>query len=241
MATLYVIATPIGNAEDITFRAVRILGEVDALACEDTRKTTFLFNKYNIAVPAIVFAYHEHNEQSAGKRIVDLLESGKNIALCSNAGYPSISDPGYRVIADVASGNHRIEVIPGPSAAQAALVMSGLPVSSYTFMGFPPRKSGQRKNFLSAEKAAPHTLILYESPFRIHRLLGDAFDVLGNRRAAVCVELTKKFERIYRGWLAELNTQLDGKNIKGEITVVIAGNNKKFIKSSPAQDAQKVS
>ncbi len=228
MGKLDVVATPIGNLEDITHRAVRVLGEVDALACEDTRRTRILYEKHQIKSPRIIVSYHEHAEESAGARILDLLSQGLAVALCTDAGYPGISDPGYRIISLAAAQGHVIEVIPGAGAVEVALLSSGLPTSSYTFKGFPPKKPGARKRFLEAEKDAPHTLVLYESPFRLASLLRDAREVLGNRMAAVCAELTKQFERISRGTLEELFTQFEGKTVKGEITVVIAGSNPKF-------------
>ncbi len=233
MATLYIIATPIGNLEDISLRALRILGEVDALACEDTRLTRRIFARHEVSSPDIIFSYHEHNEERAGKRILGLLEQGHTVALCTDGGYPGISDPGYRIVSACTERNIQVEVIPGASAVPTALVVSGLSTSSYTFKGFPPRKSGPRKRFLLDDGDRPHTMVIFESPYRIGKLLADAAEVLGNRRAAVCIELTKKFEDIHRGCLAELADSFHEKKVKGEITVVIAGNNPKFLKSSP--------
>ena len=230
MATLYLVATPIGNLEDITLRALRVLGEVDALACEDTRFTRRLFVRHQVPSPGIIFSYHEHNEERAGRRILDLLGQGRSVALCTNGGYPSISDPGYRVVAACVERGFPIEVVPGASAVPTALVASGLATSSYTFKGFPPRKAGPRKHFLEVESDLPHTLVLFESPHRVARLLADALEVLGNRRAAVCVELTKKFEEVHRGYLDELADHFRNAKVKGEVTVVIAGNHPKFMK-----------
>jgi 16S rRNA (cytidine1402-2'-O)-methyltransferase len=230
MGTLYVIATPIGNMEDITYRAVRILGEADALACEDTRMTRKILDRYEIEKPRQVFAYHEHNEQQSSLGIVKLLDEDKTVALCTDSGYPGISDPGYRVINDALDAGHHVEVLPGPSAVLTALVTSGMSASSFTFKGFPPRKTGARKRFFELEKDLPHTLVLFESPFRIPQTLTDALEVLGDRRAAVCIELTKKFERISHNFLSELVEEYEGKKVKGEVTIVIAGNNQKFLK-----------
>jgi len=230
-ATLYVIATPIGNLEDITLRALRVLGEVDALACEDTRFTRRIFERHQIPSPPTILSYHEHNEEAAGRRILGLLENGKSVALCSDGGSPGISDPGYRIISECREKGVRIEVLPGPNAATTALVASGLATSSYTFKGFPPRKPGPRKRFLEQERELPHTLVIFESPFRLAKLLEDAHTTLGNRRAAVCVEMTKKFEEVCQGYLADLAKQFSGKTVKGEITVVIAGCNPKFAAS----------
>jgi len=229
-ATLYVVATPIGNLEDVTLRAVRVLGEVDALACEDTRFTRKLFERHEIPRPRTVFSYHEHNEEQAGKRILGILASGGTVALCSDGGLPGLSDPGYRIVSACRDQGLRVEVLPGPTAATTALVASGLSTASYTFKGFPPRKPGPRKRFLEMDRDLPHTLVLYESPHRLGKLLAVARDVLGNRLAAVCVELTKKFEEVHRGYLDELAGQFAGVTPKGEVTVVISGSNPKFLK-----------
>jgi len=231
MGRLRVIATPIGNLEDLSPRAKRGLAELDALACEDTRVTRRLFQRFELESPRTVFSYHEHNEDQAGKRIAGLLDEGLTVGVCSDGGYPGISDPGYRVLSAAVEAGHDIEVIPGPSAVPVALLLSGLPTSSYTFKGFAPRKSGQRQRFLSADAEAPHTLVLFESPFRIAKLLADALEVLGDREAAVCCELTKKFERADRGYLSDLLEQYTKRKVKGEITLVIAGNNQKFIRT----------
>jgi len=231
MGRLRVIATPIGNLEDLSPRAKRGLAELDALACEDTRVTRRLFQRFELESPRTVFSYHEHNEDQAGKRIAGLLDEGLTVGVCSDGGYPGISDPGYRVLSAAVEAGHDIEVIPGPSAVPVALLLSGLPTSSYTFKGFAPRKSGQRQRFLAADAEAPHTLVLFESPFRIAKLLADALEVLGDREAAVCCELTKKFERADRGYLSDLLEQYTKRKVKGEITLVIAGNNQKFIRT----------
>jgi 16S rRNA (cytidine1402-2'-O)-methyltransferase len=224
-----VIATPIGNLEDLTFRAKRVLGEVDALACEDTRHTRILLDRYEIPRPKLLFSCQEHNEDRAAQRILGLLESGQNVGLCSNAGYPGISDPGYLVISRAALSGFAIEVVPGASAVPMALLSSGLPASSFTFKGFPPRKPGRRRAFLEAERDLPHTLVLYESPNRLSALLQAALEVLGNRQAAVCIELTKMFENVQRGSLSALAREFEDVKVKGEVAVVIAGNNPKFI------------
>lgn len=234
--TLYIVATPIGNMEDITLRAIRTLSDVDVLACEDTRFTRRIFERHNIPNPKTFFSYHEHNEMIAGKRIISFLESGQSVALCSDSGYPGISDPGYRIISECRDKGFPVEVIPGPSAVTVALVASGLSTSSYTFKGFPPRKSGARRQFLAMEQDLPHTLVMYESPYRVGKLLDDALAVLGNRLAAVCIELTKKFEDIRRGYLADLVEQFQSLAVKGEVTVVIAGNNPKFEKQPSPTD-----
>ena len=238
MGKLYVIATPIGNMEDLSYRAARILTEVDALACEDTRQTSRIFQRYELAKPRTTFSYHDHNEEMAGKRIMGLLDAGSTVGICSDGGYPGISDPGYRIIAAAREADHEVEVIPGPSAVPTALVASGLSTSSYTFKGFPPRKSGQRQRFLEPEKDLPHTIICFESPFRIGKFLTDAHVVLGNRLAAVCIELTKKFERVHRGYLEDLAEEFKGKKVKGEITVVFSGNHPKFMKPEEGKEEE---
>jgi 16S rRNA (cytidine1402-2'-O)-methyltransferase len=228
MSRLTIIATPIGNLEDITLRALRVLAEVDALACEDTRRTGHLLEHHGIARPSMVFSYHEHNEQRVAERILGLLADGQHVGMCSNAGYPGISDPGYTAVSAAVDAGCDIEVVPGASAVPLALIGSGLPTSSYTFKGFPPRKSGKRRTFIEMDRDLPHTLVFYESPYRVGKFLADALAVLGDRRAAVSLELTKQFERTHRGWLSELVELFAGETVRGEVTVVVAGNHPKF-------------
>lgn len=231
MGTLVLIATPIGNLEDLSHRAQRTLSEVDALACEDTRQTRKLLDRYEISKPPNVFAHHEHNEERSAKGILKLLDEGKKVGLVTDGGYPCISDPGYRIVSQAIEAGHEIEVIPGASAVPVALLFSGLPSSSYTFKGFPPKKSGQRQNFFRMESELPHTIICFESPNRIADTLADALAALGDRKAAVCLELTKLHQRVHRGFLADLKETFANEQTKGEATIVIAGNNKKFIRS----------
>ena len=228
MATLWIIPTPIGNLEDITLRALGVLRDTAALACEDTRHTRKLLKAHEIPVPPVVFSCHEHNEVRAVKRILRLLESGKDVSLCTDGGMPAVSDPGYRVISVVAETDHTVVVLPGPTAVETALVASGLPTSSYTFKGFPPRKAGKLKTFLEAEQDSPHTLVFYESPYRVGKFLTAAVEVLGDRKTAVCVELTKKFERIHRGFLTDLAADFTVTRPKGEVTIIIAPPHPKF-------------
>ena len=232
MATLYVVATPIGNLEDITHRAIRIFSETNVLACEDTRMTRRIFDRYEIERPRTMFSYHEHNEERAGSRILGLLLEGTDVAMCSDSGCPGVSDPGYRIIRDCRDAGHEVDVLPGPTAVTTSLLASGLSTSSFTFKGFPPRKSGPRKRFLAQDLDSPHTQIIYESPYRIGKLLVDAFEVLGDRQAAVCIELTKKFERVERGYLGDLARDFTDCKVKGEICLVISGNNPKFCRKS---------
>jgi 16S rRNA (cytidine1402-2'-O)-methyltransferase len=184
-----------------------------------------------------LLAYHEHNERYAGKRILDMLDSGMTVALCSDGGTPCVSDPGYRLVTECVAAGHRVEVLPGPSAVLTALLGSGLSTSSFTFKGFPPRKSGARRRFLEADLDQPHTLVVYESPFRVGKLLDDAVAVYGNRLAAVCLELTKIHEQFHRGYLADLAAQFRDLKVKGEVTVVIAGNNPKFEREEPDDES----
>jgi 16S rRNA (cytidine1402-2'-O)-methyltransferase len=222
LATLYLVGTPIGNLEDITLRALRVLASVEALACEDTRRTRALLTHHGIRTPSTLFSLHEHNESRALGRVLALLEQGADVAVCSDAGSPLVNDPGYPTVREAVARGHRVEAIPGPSAVIAALTVSGLPVSSFTFKGFPPRKPGPRRRFLERELDSPHTLVLFESPHRLGGLLEDAREVFGERPACVCIELTKKFEEVRRGTLAELVEELRGKAVRGEVTVVIA-------------------
>ncbi|MCK5805501.1 MAG: 16S rRNA (cytidine(1402)-2'-O)-methyltransferase [Lentisphaeria bacterium] len=233
MSTLYIIATPIGNLEDVSLRSLRILREVHALACEDTRHTRRLLDRHEIPKPPMVFSFHDHNENYAAEGLIALLRDGKPVGIVSNAGYPCISDPGYPAVVQAIEEGFKVEVIPGASAVPVALIASGLPTSSYIFKGFPPKKIGKRASYIEMDAHLPHTTIYYESPHRIGKLLAAALEVLGDRRAAVCLELTKQFERVERGWLSELVIQFDPKKkVKGEAVVVIAGNHPKFIRGN---------
>jgi len=225
---LYVVATPIGNLDDMSRRGVEALKAADVVACEDTRRTRVLLQHFSIPRPAEVVSYREGNEQRAGQRILRALEEGQTVALCSDGGMPGISDPGYRLVKLAVEHDLELQVIPGASAVPVALVVSGLSTSSYTFKGFPPRKAGALKRFFEAEKELPHTLVLFESPFRVGKCLAGAYDALGDRQAAVCIELTKKFERVSRGYLSDLAEEFAEGKVKGEVTIVIAGNNPKF-------------
>jgi 16S rRNA (cytidine1402-2'-O)-methyltransferase len=222
--TLYVVATPIGNMGDVTLRALDVLRGCDALAAEDTRRTRQLLTRYEIPRPRTLLSLHEHNEEHSAQRVVGLLGGGAKVALCSDAGTPLISDPGYRTLKLVVESGFPVVAIPGPSASVAALSISALPPSSFTFKGFPPRKPGPRRRFFEQDADHPHTLVVYESPHRIARMLADALEVLGDREACVCIDLTKRFEATHRGSLSTLAEEFDGTTVRGEITVVIAGN-----------------
>ncbi len=225
---LHIVATPIGNLSDMTPRARDVFTSADVIACEDTRRTWALLSAYHIARPQMI-SYREGKEEVAGQQVLKALLSGKDVALCSDGGYPGISDPGYRLIQLAIEAGIDYDVIPGASAVNLALIYSGLPTSSFTFKGFPPRKDGALKRFFEEEMALPHTLIIYESPFRVWHTLKMALATLGDRKAAVCIEMTKQYERISRGYLSELCTEFLAKKIKGEVAIVIAGNNPKFL------------
>jgi 16S rRNA (cytidine1402-2'-O)-methyltransferase len=223
---LYLVATPIGNLGDVTLRALETLRSVDVVAAEDTRKTGRLLQHFEIKKPQI--AFHEHNEAQAGARILGLLREGKSVALVTNAGTPGISDPGYSLVrrvldANLAGADIGVTLIPGPTGLVAALVLSGLPVHSFTFRGFPPRKPGPRRRFLEVDRLSPHTLVFYESPYRLAAFLADALAVYGDRPAALANDLTKLYEQVARGTLAGLLAQVEGSKLKGEFVVVIAG------------------
>ena len=236
---LHVVATPIGNLADLSPRALDALKTADLIACEDTRRTWGLLSAFNIPRPEMV-SYRQGNEERAGDHILQALNAGRTVALCSDGGYPGISDPGYRLIRRAAQEKVAFDVLPGASAVDLALLFSGLSTSSFTFKGFPPRRPGALRRFFEEEKTLPHTLICFESPFRIAPSLKAALEVLGDREAAVCIELTKAHERVVRGFLSELIPQFDGKAVKGEVAFVIAGANPKFARETeePGDDVE---
>ena len=219
---LYLVSTPIGNLSDISFRALETLRLVEVVVSEDTRKTGMLLKHFEIQKPQISF--REDNEKRALPKVVDLLLSGKDIALVTDAGTPSVSDPGFTLVRSALENDIPISAIPGPTALITALILSGLPVHSFTFRGFPPRKQGPRKRFFEVDQSSPHTLIFYESPHRLTAFLEDALVVFGNRQAAIANDLTKKFETMYRGTLSSLIETFTTEKILGEYCVVIAGN-----------------
>ncbi len=218
--TLYIVATPIGNLEDITQRALRILGEVDLVACEDTRRTRVLLNHFGIKTKTI--SYHEHNERERSEQICKLLVSGKNVALVSDAGTPLINDPGFRLTNAAIELSLSVVPIPGPVAFVTALVASGLPCDQFFFAGFLQARTNARRAKLEELRAVPATLIFYEAPHRIAATLADAFDVLGNRPAAVARELTKIHEEIARGSLHDLSQRF-AETARGEMVLLIGG------------------
>jgi 16S rRNA (cytidine1402-2'-O)-methyltransferase len=220
--TLYLVSTPIGNLEDITHRAVRLLGEVELIACEDTRHTQKLLNHYGIKTRTI--SYHEHNERERSEQICKLLISGKNVALVSDAGTPLINDPGFRVTNAAIELNLAVIPVPGPTAFVSALVASGLPSDQFFFAGFLPARGNARRAKLAEISAIQATMVFYEAPHRIAATLEDALEVLGNRPAAVARELTKLHEEIARGSLRELVQRFGaGGTARGEMVLVISG------------------
>jgi 16S rRNA (cytidine1402-2'-O)-methyltransferase len=218
---LYIVGTPIGNLEDITLRALRILKEVDLIACEDTRQTLKLLGHYKIQVPLV--SYHEFNERARSTELLKELKRGKNIALVSDAGMPGISDPGFQIISSAIKENIPVIPIPGPSAILAALVTSGLSTHRFAFEGFLPEKSVARKKHLLLLREEPRTLIFFESARRLKQSLQDIFEILGNRSIAIARELTKKFESVDRGTLKEVLSRFEAMTIKGEFVLTISG------------------
>lgn len=228
MGTLFVVATPIGNLEDITFRAVRTLSEVDLIAAEDTRQTKKLLDRYNINTP--MTSYQKFSIKSKTGYLVKLLGEGKNVALVSDSGTPAISDPGEELISSAVASSQvaqgiRVEVIPGPCAAITALVGSGLATDKFIFEGFLPKKPGKKKKKLEALKNESGSVIIYESPYRLVKLLNSIQEIMGERQIAVCREMTKKFEEIIRGQVGEVLEKLKDRTIKGEVVVVLEGLN----------------
>ena len=217
--TLYVVATPIGNLEDITFRAVRILREVDLVAAEDTRRTAVLLRHHHVETP--LTSFHDHNERQKLPPLVERLRSGASIALVSDAGTPAISDPGYRLVRACLDASIRVSPIPGPSALISALVVSGLPTQAFTFVGYPPARSNARKQWLSALKTKTETIIFFEAPHRIRRVLSDALIIFGDRPICVARELTKVYETLIAGPISEVVERL--RDPRGELTVVVSG------------------
>jgi 16S rRNA (cytidine1402-2'-O)-methyltransferase len=229
--TLYVVSTPIGNLEDITHRAIRVLGEVDLIACEDTRHTRKLLDRYGIATKTI--SYHEHNEQERSRELVDLLVEGTNVAVVSDAGTPGISDPGFRLVRLAIARELSVVPVPGPSALITALVASGMPTDEFFFGGFLPARSGARQARLNELRSIPSTLIFYEAPHRLAATLSDAHEILGERQAVVARELTKLHEEIRRGRLSELAARFSsGENARGEIVLII---DRKVIEGEPRE------
>ncbi len=222
---LVICATPIGNLEDITLRALRILGEVDLIAAEDTRETRKLLTHYKLKTQ--LTSYHSYNEKKKKKKIIEEIKKGKKVALVADRGMPGLSDPGYSLIKSCIEEGIELEVLPGPSAAISALAVSGLPSTSFIFLGFLPRKKGERKKILSKLKDEERTLIFYEAPHRIKQLIDEILEVLGNREAVLVRELTKVYEEILRGSVKEIKEKIQAKKPKGELTFLVKGEGKK--------------
>jgi 16S rRNA (cytidine1402-2'-O)-methyltransferase len=218
---LYVVSTPIGNREDITLRALRILKEVDFIAAEDTRHTSFLLRHFGIQVP--LTSYFEGNEFKKKEFILSKLRQGNRIALVSDAGTPGISDPGFRLIRAAIENKIPIVPIPGPSAVITALSISGLPTDAFFFKGFLPHKTKKRRDLLKELEGVKETLIFYESPHRISETLKDIYELLGDREIVLTRELTKIYEEVLRGKVSAIKNQISETKLKGEITLVISG------------------
>lgn len=220
---LYLVSTPIGNLEDITYRALRVLGDVDLIAAEDTRTTGVLLKHFSIDRPMVSF--HSHNESRKVDGLVGNLRNGMSLALVTDAGTPGISDPAFLLVRAAIECEIPVVAIPGPTAFVPALVISGLPTDRFVFEGFLPVKKGRRRRIADLA-VEPRTIILYESPHRVARTIQELYQSFGNRRAAIVREITKKFEEILRGGLAELSAALKERSLKGEIVIVVEGLNR---------------
>ena len=223
--TLFIVATPIGNLEDMTFRAVRTLKEVDLIACEDTRHTKKLLNHFQIQTKLI--SYYREKEASRSKTIINDICAGRNVALVSDAGMPCISDPGYRLVAAAHDKGIIVVAIPGASALVSSVAISGLNSDSFLFCGFLPSKKNERRKYLQSLISQKSLLIFYESPHRLLRSLKDCFEVLGDRTAALCKEITKMHEQCFRAPLSQIIDEITKKPIKGEYVLVLEGNSSK--------------
>lgn len=217
--TLYLVATPIGNLKDITLRALDVLGDVDVIACEDTRHTRKLLNHYGINGKTI--SYHEHNEATRAPELIDRMLNGQSIALVSDAGTPAIADPGFRLVQTTADAGIQVISIPGPVAFVTAIVATGLPTDAIHFGGFLPSKKGERRKRLEECADISATLVFYEAPHRLAKSLADCLDVLGDRKVVVARELTKIHEGIVRGTLSELAARYSASPVKGELVLII--------------------
>ncbi len=233
--TLYLVATPIGNLEDITLRALRTLRECDTVAAEDTRRTGQLLKHFGITKPLL--SCFQFNEARRSEEILERLTRGEKLALVTDAGSPGISDPGERVVKAVLAAGFRVEPVPGPSALLAALTASGLPTEEFHFAGFLPHKSGQRRRKLEALKTCCGTLVLYESPYRVEKLLSELNEVFPERRVVLARELTKKFEEFLRGTAAELLDTARRRSLRGEFVVMVADAGQTRNPRSPSPDS----
>lgn len=218
---LYIVATPIGNLEDVTLRALRVLKEADLIAAEDTRHTRILLSQYDIRAPLI--SYHEHNEKIQAPKLVERLLRGESIALVSDAGTPAIADPGYRLIVEAIRAGVQVNPIPGPSALATVLSASGLPTDRFVFEGFLPAKKKERETKLQALLNETRTLVFYEAPHRLKESLGDMRRILGDRETVVAREVSKVHEEFLRGTIGEILARLGDREVRGELTVVVRG------------------
>lgn len=237
MGTVHVVATPIGNLEDVSLRALRVLGEVDLLLAEDTRRTRVLLERHSISARPV--SLHAHNEAARIEQALETLRSGGQVALVSDAGTPLVSDPGERLVAAAVEDGHRIEPVPGASAVLAALTASGLPALPFTAIGFPPRKRGERSRLFESLATRPETLVLFESPRRVSATLRELAACFGERRACACRELTKRFEEIVRGELSELAAHFE-EDARGEFTLVVEGSGEAAERLSEAEIDQRI-
>jgi 16S rRNA (cytidine1402-2'-O)-methyltransferase len=224
---LTVVPTPIGNLSDITLRALEALKQADIIVCEDTRQTQKLLQHYEISKPLL--SYHDHSAPQKTAGLTALLKEGKHLALVSDGGTPLVSDPGFQIVHEALAQGLPLEVLPGPSAVTTALVLSGLPTDSFSFLGFLSNKGQRRRHELEALAGREETLIFFESPFRVVKALEDMLEVFGDREAAVARELTKKFEEVLRGHLSELIQDMTRKPRKGEMVVLVAGKDRKSV------------
>lgn len=221
---IYLVPTPIGNLEDISQRALKVLSQVDIIGCEDTRRSGKLLSRFDIKKRLI--SYHDFNESSRAKKLIEEVKTGKSIAIITDGGSPGISDPAYRIVALAIENNIELVPIPGPTALIPALTASGLPTDRFFFEGFLPQKSSGRKKRFKQLENMPHTLIFYESPFRIEKTLNDLYDVLGDRHICIAREISKIYEEFIRGAISDVIGKIKDKKIKGEIVLVVEGKRK---------------
>ena len=234
--TLYLVATPIGNLADITHRAIDVLNNVALIACEDTRHTRKLLQHYGISTKTT--SYHEHNEQERARQLMELLRDGKDVAVVSDAGTPSISDPGFRLVRAAIENDVKVVPVPGPSALISALIAAGLPTDEFFFGGFLPARSNARRSRLSELRSVPGTLVFYEAPHRLAETLKDANEILGEREAVVARELTKIHEELKRGRLSKLAEYYSREEVRGEIVLLIDRN---VLETTVKTDVQNIS
>ena len=238
-AGLYFIATPIGTARDITLRALDVLASADMIAAEDTRSLRRLMEIHGVPLKGRrILAYHDHSGAGARGKILEALEQGQSVAYASEAGMPLIADPGYDLGRQAAEAGHNVTCAPGPSAVLTALTLAGLPTDAFFFAGFLPNASGARRSRIESLRSVPGTLVFYESPKRVAACLSDLADILGgDRQAALCRELTKKFEETRRGTLADLATEYEGASVKGEVVLLVDRAHSQSVKDSDVEEA----